>query len=183
MILDRWSTVFLAALLLMSTTASVLGRQAGETGEAGIAWGTAVGKAGQELTLPLVLTNTGQSRIGAVALALTFPPALSLVRTELAYPAEQAGAKISTEAGDSGTRFRLAVPKGAKESLPAGPIAFLGFRVADDAQAGKLTVTADAIELTDPDSNPVQAARKSEVQIEVVPREMEPLFACFFYMH
>ncbi|MBI2820698.1 MAG: hypothetical protein HYX74_00605 [Acidobacteria bacterium] len=140
--------------------------------------------AGQEISLPLYLYSPTGTKVGQLAMELTFPvPLLTFVRTETAYPAERAGAKMSTEVVESKARVQVAVPSDSKEGLPQGSIAFFVFKVSDDAPGGKLGVVAENIGMKDLNGQPLPSAEKSEGQIDVIPKEMESLFACFFYMH
>ena len=177
---------FLLLTLLLSAEAACPRAQTAPEGDiapASVSFPAATAKAGEELVLPMQLSLPGGAGLGALTLQLEVPPLLTLLRIELAYPAEQAGATLSTEALESGTRVRVAVPEGARQGLRAGPIAFLSLRIAEDATDGKLLLTASRIELVDLNSQPVQAGQRAEGEIQVVPKGLEPLFACYFYMH
>ncbi|MDA2933220.1 hypothetical protein MYX82_02640 [Acidobacteria bacterium AH-259-D05] len=149
-----------------------------------ITLGTAVGIAGQELSLPAYLSTSAQTEIGRLTTEIVFPSSqLTFLEIEPTYLSEQVEAKLSAQVIESKVRVSIVVPEKKKKALLQGPIAFLKFKVSVHAEAGTVDIFAEKVEMENLEGQPVEAVAKSETHINILSPEMIPLFSCFFYMH
>ncbi len=172
-------------LLLLGGLAAPQRDPAEQPQEARISLGTAVVTAGQEFSLPLYLAPGAEGvETRRISFDLILPPSgLSFVKLEPTYPAERVQAELSVEGGHPELQVRIRVPEDSDRPLPAGPVAFLGFRVSEDAGGGNHKLILQDIELEDMTGQSRQDSARVEGELTVVSEEMVPLFSCFFYLH
>lgn len=182
--LPRTTCVWMLFLILETALAFSQEVPDSTPGQNTIALGTGLGTPGQPISLPLYLSAPGQANIGELTLEISLPsPLLTFSEVERAFLAEQVEAKLSADVIESKIRVKASVPEGKGNPLPEGLIAFVKFKVSQEAKAGELKVLVEKVEMKDLEGKPIKTAGKAEGQINVIPKEMAPLAGCFFYMH
>lgn len=146
--------------------------------------GSAVGLAGQEVSLQAFLTTSDQIKISQLTAEIVFPSSqLTFLEIEPTYLAEQVEARLSAQVVDSRVRVNIAVPEDKRRALLQGPIAFLKFKISAHAEAGTVEIFAERVEMKNLEGQPVEVVQRSEAHLNIVSPEMIPLFTCFFYLH
>ncbi len=146
--------------------------------------GSAIGLAGQEVSLQAFLSTSDQIGISQLTAEIVFPSSqLTFLDIEPTYLAEQVEARLSAQVAESRVQVSIAVPEEKRRALLQGPIAFLKFKISAHAEAGTVEISAERVEMKNLEGQPVQVVQRSETHISIVSPEMIPLFTCFFYLH
>jgi hypothetical protein len=146
--------------------------------------GSAVGLAGQEVSLQAFLSASDQIGISQLTAEIVFPSAqLTFLEIEPTYLAEQVEARLTAEVVESRVQVSIAVPEEKGRALLQGPLAFLKFKISAHAEAGSVEISAERVEMKNLEGQPVETVQRSETHLNIVSPEMIPLFTCFFYLH
>lgn len=149
--------------------------------------GTSTAKPGDPVDIPVTLSGTEQPQLGAITLELTFPKdALHFVRGSAGLSGEMAEASVegaAQDAAESGMSS-LKVSINAKKPIKPGILAYVHFRVATEAQKGKIELKAQSVQAKTLEGGSQDLSKGRDGQIEVFGRdETIPLIGCFFFTH
>jgi hypothetical protein len=145
-------------------------------------------KPGDPVDIPLTISGAEQPGMGAITLELTFPKdVLHYVRGSAGLSGEMAGATVEGTPRDApdvpGLSF-LTVSIKAKQPIKPGILAYIHFRVANDAPKGMVALRARSVEAKTLNGEAQPLAKGRDGQVEVFARdETIPLIGCFFFTH
>jgi len=175
---DRGYLLLLAALLLLSTSAS------GQSPEkATISLGEALVHPLEETRLPLRLSGLGENAIAHLELKIQFSAVpLRFVRVErdLSKNSFSVHTDLETDAQDQGQRAILWLAVDSLESLAEGELLKLIFEATDEIYENEELV----IKIVEASLRTVNGERVEKLNLEDGKVTISiPLFSCFFYMH
>ncbi|MBI4454577.1 MAG: hypothetical protein HY644_01620 [Acidobacteria bacterium] len=168
-----------------------------KAGTPGIRIGKQSGDAGSVILVPVNFAPSPDVQWAALDLEVSYPAAV------LEFVEVQKAKKVTTEKklqtgsenGFGKVKIRVSPPS-ASGLFPAGVIAFLVFRIKENAAPGKVRVAASArIHVTQSLSSPQEQLHAVDGLVEVLPPRLEDIdksgmnnlnpyvSACFFYMH
>lgn len=147
------------------------------------------GVPGESRPVPLHLTMGKGVEIGALSLAVRFPPKqVTFQRVELGGIAAGSGvtAKADVKEGKEGTVVQVVVDAperdGARTPLLDGPLATLWFQIAEAAEP-KTIVPLEFVSAAATGAKPGSGPVKLETQDGQIVVSAPLITACFFYMH
>ena len=149
--------------------------------------GMSTAKPGDPIDIPITLSGEEQPQMGAITVEITFPKAaLHFVRGSAGLSGEMAEANVEGTAEDASdpSMSSLTVSINAKKPIKPGILAYVHFRVATDAQKGKIALKALSIQAKTLDGGSQNLSKGRDGQVEVFARdETIPLIGCFFFTH
>lgn len=134
------------------------------------------GSPGEVVSLPVYFIPPRSGKIGRIRMEIKYPP------EQLRFVKFDPGSEVDTKthAGESGEVVRVEMV--AVRSIAEGLQGYMIFRVAQDAQPGKVPVSIlRAVSYDDTDSE--VSTKASGSAVEVVAKGVTPYIGCFFFTH
>ena len=160
-----------------------------------IAMGSVSGTPGLSVVVPLYINPAEGVQVGSLELVVDFISAnLKFNRLDPGMAAEigkvQVSAEVKQGKNDRGVdtatlKITAAMPSSPEPEtgIPSGLLAYLTFRVDDDARSASITLrtTAKANELNT--NNPIESLRVVESSVDILEGSSPPSVVCFIYSH
>ena len=181
-----WTLGFVWTCLL---TQALSAMQAGETGhEVKLNVGLSTAKPGEPIDIPLTLSKGDEPQINMVMGEVSFPKnAFSFVDVELGLSGELSDASVQAtekEDPDDPEVSLLEVTISGEKPIRAGILAYMKFRVSENAPKGTLALELKSSKGTTVEGDSVQMAEGRDGQVELFGLDEEiPVVGCFFFTH
>jgi len=150
--------------------------------------GVSAAKPDDIIDIPLTLGTPEGVKVGSVIQTINFPKKiLEFTKAELGLAGEQSEAEIKSDLkNDSGNPdlSLLVVSISSKAFLKPGILAYLKFKVSDDAKKGQVILKIVDSKISSPSGEPLQAAHGKDGEISLFNKDEEiPIVGCFFFTH
>lgn len=155
--------------------------------------GTVASERGTTAAIPLYFQRSNNTNVRSVHLELDFVSnSIQFTKAEKGVAAEGQNFEVTAEAKQlppddkkiTHTRLNIDVSvadSDSKKSLPEGLLAFLNFKIPDDAKPFSISLTPITIAAQDSSKKPVEVAAEAGKVIVSIPDA--PLAGCFFFTH
>lgn len=148
--------------------------------------GVSTAKPGDVIDIPITLSAADTVKVNTVVETVSFPKkVLSLTKTELGLAGEQSQAEIKTDTKDGADEDNnLVVTISSKELLKPGILAYLKFKVSEEAKKGTVVLKVLDSKLMASGGSNVEVAKGKDGEVTIFNKDEEiPVVGCFFFMH
>ena len=192
-----WLVLAIGGILFLLSSPRLAGaaqeRKAGREPASNVVVGTVASERGTTAAIPLYYQPTKNSAVRSLHLELDFVSnSIKFAKAEKGVAAEGLNFEIAVEPKElppddkkiAHTRLNIDVTitdSDPKKSFPEGLLAFLNFKIPDDAKPFSISLTPITISAQDAAKKPVEVAAEAGKVIVSIPDA--PLAGCFFFSH